>query len=307
VLAKTKGRALAARAVAIAAGVLLTAAAVRTLYPADPHYIEEIERSRKETDAFLRSSKSPLCLVGRFEVPEGVSQIGSDSHSEIVLPEGAPKRVGRIERHGKDFTFHVEEGAAVSLNGRPVAGSVHVLALESPKPTDRVGFGDFLFSIRPDGDQFILLLRNEKSPYLSSFTGTTWYPVNPEYRIVAQFVAYEPAKTMAIADTAGQKRTYSVPGYLTFTIHGRQLRLDPAVSGENLFIMFRDLTSGKRTYGAGRFLSADMPKDGKTVLDFNRAYNPYCAYNPYASCPLPPKQNYLAVEIPAGETYRAQH
>jgi uncharacterized protein (DUF1684 family) len=280
---------------------------LRVLPAADPHYLEQIERSRKETDEFLRSSKSPLFLVGRFEVPEGASQIGSDPQSRIVLPDRAPKHLGVIEHHGKDITLHIADGATVSVNGKPATGTASLLAVESPKPNDRVSFGDFLFSIRPDGDEFILLLRDEKSPYVRGFKGTTWFPVSPEYRVTARFTAYETAKTIAVADTAGQKRNYLVPGCLTFTINGEEVRLDPMISGENLFIMFRDRTSGKQTYGAGRFLNADMPKDGTTVLDFNKAYNPYCAYNPYASCPLPPKQNHLLVEIPAGETYQGEH
>jgi uncharacterized protein (DUF1684 family) len=293
--------------VAIAVSALVAGPALRPLPALDPHYVEQIESSRKPSDEFLRSSKSPLFLVGRFGVPEGVSRIGSDPQSQIVLPDGAPKWLGVIERHGKDITLHVADGATVSVNGKPATGSVQLLVAESPKPSDRVAFGDFLFSIRPDGDEFLLLLRDENSPYLRSFKGTTWFPVNPAYRVTARFTPYEMAKTIAIADTAAQKRTYSVPGYLTFTIDRQELRLDPVVSGGNLFLMFRDRTSGKQTYGAGRFLEADMPKDGTTVLDFNKAYNPYCAYNPYASCPLPPQQNHLQVEIPAGETYQREH
>ena len=287
--------------------VFATEIVLCTLPAADSNYLQQIERSRKETDEFLRSSKSPLLLVGRFEVPEGASQIGSDPQSQVVLPERAPKHLGVIERRGKDITLRIADGAMASVNGKPATGAVHLLAVESPKPTDRVGFGDFLFSIRPDGDGFILLLRDENSPYARSFKGTTWYPANPAYRVTARFTPYETAKTIPVADTAGQTRNYSVPGYLTFTIDGQEARLDPVVLGENLFIMFHDRTSGKQTYGTGRFLSADMPKDGTTVLDFNKAYNPYCAYNPYASCPLPPKQNRLPVEIPAGETYQGEH
>ena len=95
----------------------------------------------------------------------------------------------------------------------------------------------------------------------------------------------------------------SVPGYVTFRLNGDTLRLDPVISGKELFFMFKDGTSGRETYGAGRFLEADMPKAGKVVLDFNKAYNPYCAFDPYTSCPIPPKQNTLQTRIEAGEKY----
>ena len=94
-------------------------------------------------------------------------------------------------------------------------------------------------------------------------------------------------------------------GYLVFQIAGKNLRLGALASlgGKNLFVMFRDETSGKQTYGGGRYLNVEMPQDGKTVIDFNRAFNPYCAYNPYASHPLPPRQNRLAVPIHAGALF----
>ena len=84
---------------------------------------------------------------------------------------------------------------------------------------------------------------------------------------------------------------------------GQTFRLKAFATGDQLFVMFRDQTSGKETYGGGRYINAEAPKDGKVILDFNKAYNPYCAYSPYAACPTPPRQNHLAVRIEAGATY----
>ena len=104
-----------------------------------------------------------------------------------------------------------------------------------------------------------------------------------------------------IADVLGETTPTPSPGYVTFTLRGKEYRLEPVTEDNLLFFMFRDLTSGKQTYPAGRFLYADLPRDGKVALDFNRAHNPPCAYTAYATCPLPPQQNSLAVRIEAGE------
>ena len=134
------------------------------------------------------------------------------------------------------------------------------------------------------------------------FHGLEYFPAREEYRVIARFVP-EPRK-IPIANIIGQTEPEDSPGYAVFQLHGRQFRLTPVYDdpgSKDLFFMFKDETSGKETYGAGRFLDTDPPKDGRVVLDFNKAYNPPCAFTPYATCPLPPKENRLPVRIEAGE------
>jgi hypothetical protein len=195
----------------------------------------------------------------------------------------------------------------IKLNGKPAAGP---LVLRTGRPSnqrDRVEFGDFGISVALLGETAQLMVRDRQSPYVKEFHGAIWFPLNAGYRVEAVFTPYRQPKQLKIPDTTGRARPMTAPGYVIFRLNGEMHRLEPVVSGKELFFMFKDRTSGRETYGAGRFLEAEMPKNGKVLVDFNKAYNPYCAFNPYSSCPIPPKQNTLTTRIEAGEKYRGEH
>jgi uncharacterized protein (DUF1684 family) len=284
-------------------GLAFLLVATYTVCAADDAYVAEIQKSRQESDAFMRSDKSPLRLVGRFAVSEGVTTLGSDPVSAIVFPERAPRQFGKLTRHGREFRFEPSAEVPVTINGKPITGVADLHVAKSPEPSDRVGTGDFLFGIRPVGEDFYLLLQDSKSAFLREFKGSTWFPVDTAYRVDAQFSPYAQKETTMVPFTSGGSEPFIATGDVVFQLGGQTLRLKTFETHDNLFVMFRDQTSGKETYGGGRFLEAPMPKDGKTTLDFNKAYNPYCAFNPYAVCPVPPRENRLPVRISAGETY----
>ena len=124
------------------------------------------------------------------------------------------------------------------------------------------------------------------------------------YRVEGRWVSYPEPKPVKVPNVLGQTESMPSPGYAEFTLGGKAVRVDGVLEdphAEQLFFILRDQTSGKETYGAGRFLYADLPKAGKVVLDFNKAYNPPCAFTPYATCPLPPPQNWMPVRVEAGE------
>jgi hypothetical protein len=230
-------------------------------------------------------------------VPEGSNEIGSDASSRIKLPDRAPKRVGAIEHRGDKVTFKPAAGIAVNLNGKPISGPTTMRTGVAPDPSDRLEFGDFEIAVSAREGNYQLTVRDRQSSYLKMFHGALWFPVNASYRLEAAFTPYPRPKELKIPDTTGRARLMQVPGYVTFRLNGETLRLEPVVSGNELFFMFKDRTSGRESYGVGRFLESEMPKNGKVVLDFNKAYNPYCAINPYSSCPIPPKQNTLITRI----------
>jgi|SRR5215472_4575893 len=285
-----------------AAFLLLLAA---TAAFADDAYRAKLEKDRRDTDAMLRSEHSPLLLVGRFRVNEGASTIGSDPSSTIVLPAKAPQHLGTLIRQAGQFTFEPAPGTSVFLNGKPISGSVPLQAIASPKPTDRVSFGDFRFGIRPLDQEFSLLLSDAQSPFRKAFTGTNWFPINPAYRVTAHFVPAPQKKTILVPFTDGGTQAFAVSGDLIFQLAGQRLQLKALGSrdGDGLFIMFQDQTSGKETYGGGRFIETDAPQDGNVTLDFNKAANPYCAYDPYSICPIPLQENRLNVAVRAGEMH----
>jgi len=274
---------------------------------ADTSYRAEIAGWRKNYDRDLRSDKGPLFLIARHNIPDGKTEIGSDSSYRIALPDRAPKRVGAIERLGDKIMFAPAAGISVTLNGKPVTGPIALVTGASPNPGDRLEFGDFRIVVSILDGICQLAVRDQQSPYLKSFHGAVWYPVNSGYRVEAAFTPFAEPKAMKIPDTTGRARSMQSPGYVTFRLNGETLRLEPVVSGNELFFMFKDRTSGHETYGVGRFLDSEMPKNGKLLLDFNKAYNPYCALNPYSSCPIPPPQNILTIRVEAGERYRGEH
>jgi uncharacterized protein (DUF1684 family) len=159
------------------------------------------------------------------------------------------------------------------------------------------------------GGRFALRVKDPESARRRSFRGLDWFPVRESYRVTARFVPYEPPKAIPIANVLGTVEPMPSPGYVVFSLNGREFHLDPVLedpAAKELFFIFRDETAGKQTYPAGRFLYADLPKDGRVVLDFNKAYSPPCAFTSFATCPLPPRQNRLDVRIEAGEKRPAE-
>jgi len=270
-------------------------------------YHAEIAEWRKSYDRDLRSEKGPLWLIARHDVPEGKTEIGSDASNAIALPDRAPKRVGILQRHGDKIIFEPAAGIAVMLNGKRMAGPSVLRIGLPPNQSDKLAFGDFEIVLSESGGQYPLTVRDRQSPYLKEFHGAVWFPVNTGCRVEGTFTAYPAPKELKIPDTGGRTRIRKVPGYVTFRLNGESLRLEPVEIDNLFFFMFKDRTAGKETYGAGRYLDTELPKNGKVTLDFNKAYNPYCAINPYSSCPIPPKSNTLTMRVEAGEKYRGEH
>jgi uncharacterized protein (DUF1684 family) len=154
-------------------------------------------------------------------------------------------------------------------------------------------------------------VKDRQSPVRKAFKGLDYFPIDPRYRVVATFVPHPKPVTIDVPTVIGTVDRMPSPGYASFAIDGAPgatpLRLDAVQEpgDAQLFFIFRDATSGKSSYGGGRFLYADLPANGKVVLDFNRAYSPPCAFTPHATCPLPPANNRLPVSIEAGEKFAA--
>ncbi len=164
----------------------------------------------------------------------------------------------------------------------------------------------YQFELKSNDQGISVRVRDSENPARQSFKGCKWYPIRPAFRVEATLTPPKgDEKTISIDDIAGGRFEEEVVGILTFQLEGKPYRLLALPQGEGLFIIFRDLTSGKGSYGAGRFLTLDKrPALGEKVeLDFNRAYNPPCAISKFTTCPLPPKQNWLKAKIEAGEKY----
>jgi uncharacterized protein (DUF1684 family) len=275
------------------------------LIASDSGYQASIEQWRHQREAALKADDGWLTVAGLFWLKDGINSAGSAALSAIPLPRVAA-HIGDFEFHAGKTTFRADPAIGVNVNGKPAKTAVLRSDTDSGGP-DLVTLGDLTMFIIHRGQRYAVRLRDKNSEFRHAFTGLHWYPVREDYRIVARFVAYEKPHKITVPNILGETEEDESPGYAVLTLHGHEYRLDPVVEENQLFFIFRDQTSGKETYGSGRFLYAAMPKEGKVVLDFNKAYNPPCAFTPYATCPLPPQQNRLAVRIEAGELNYGHH
>ncbi|MGA2985825.1 MAG: DUF1684 domain-containing protein [Terriglobia bacterium] len=280
---------------------VLVAVLALAILPVDQaSYRAQIEKWRQQREESLKAEGGWLTVAGLFWLKEGASTLGTGRENNFVLPPGsAPENVGTFDFHGGKTAFQAAPGVAVTVNGKPVAAAS--LSDDSAGSPDVLRVGNLSLFVIQRGSRFGVRLKDKDSEARRKFAGTHWFPVAEEYRVTAKFVPYTPPKTIAVPNILGDVEQEDSPGYAEFTLKGRQLRLDPVSEGDVLFFIFKDLTAGKETYPPGRFLYADLPKNGEVILDFNQAVNPPCAFTPYATCPLPPAQNYLPVRIEAGE------
>ena len=238
---------------------------------------------RETRRARLTSEDSWLSLVGLTWLHEGVNDL-------TVPAQPAQKR-----------QFVLQNGR-VTLNGQALRDDT-----DPNGPTMvRVGTVSLQVIKRGDksGDRYGIRMKDAEAEARKRFRGLEYFPPNAEYRVEARFEPYQPPKKIAITNVLGMTSDEVSPGALVFTLKGQTFRVDPILEqGEkDLFIIFKDATSGKETYAAARYVYAPPPDaSGKTVIDFNRAYNPPCVFTPYATCPLPPPENRLPIRVEAGE------
>lgn len=280
---------------------LLAAVLALGVLPVDQaSYRAQIEQWRQQREEGLKAENGWLTVAGLFWLKDGENTVGAGRQNNFVLPPGsAPEKVGVFEFHGGKVAFHAAAGVAVTVNGHSAVSAA--LTDDSAGPPDVLRIGNLSLFVIHRGNRFGVRLKDNDSEARRNFIGTHWFPVAEEYRLTAKFVPYTPPKKIAVPNILGDVEQDDSPGYLEFTLKGQQLRLDPVTEEDHLFIIFKDQTAGKETYPPGRFLYAEMPSNGEVVLDFNQAVDPPCAFTPYATCPLPPRQNYLPIRIEAGE------
>jgi uncharacterized protein len=272
-------------------------------FGADGAYLAGIRKWREDFDVDVRSG-GWLAAVARVKVGEGKTSIGSDPDAKVVLPAHAPERVGSLIRESQTFRFEPAQGINASLDGKPILATAE---LSTKAGSGNITTGSLKLAVRAVGRDFYLFVHDAENPAIRTFTGTTWFEIDPSYRVDARFVAYaKPEKVaLTLTHTDSMKEMEST-GDVIFVLSGKQWRLKSFIDEGQLFLMFQDETNGKETYGGGRFLYAPLPRDGRTTLDFNKAFNPYCSVNENILCPVPPPGSRLSMRIPAGETYSSR-
>ena len=270
--------------------------------PAPDDYKKSIEQWRSDyaKNELLRP-EGWLSVAGLFWLKEGTSTVGSAADCDVRLPSySSPPIAGTFSRTGAKVTLSVVPGVDLKVNGQP-ASSVSLNDDNSGK-TDHMAIGGVTFTVIKRGERIGIRLYDPKCKGRTDYRGLHWYPADEKWLVKAKFVPYTPAKPATITNVLGDTTPVGLPGYLEFTIDGKDCKLDAQGEDGGYFLNFQDATTNKTTYGAGRFL--DVPKedkDGFVMIDFNKTTNPPCAYTAFATCPLPPKGNRLDVAVTAGE------
>jgi len=264
-------------------------------------YEAQIRKWRADFDADVRTG-GWLELIGREKLVEGTVTIGSATTCRVRLPPrlGIPK-LGSVTRHGNEFRFNPVRGIAATVDGAPAHGPT---TLSTKSGTGRVRAAGISLAVRDVGDDFYLFVTDPANPAVGEFRGTTWYPVDESYRVTATFIPYaKPEERQLPLTHVETRQSWQSTGDVSFMLGTRSVRLRTFADDDELFLLFQDTTNGRETYGGGRFLHAPLPKDGKTELDFNKSFNPYCSVNAFVMCPIPPPENQLDFPVTAGETY----
>lgn len=267
-----------------------------------PEYLEEIKQWDQRRAERLRADDGWLNLVGRTWLKPGENKFGSAKNNDVIIEsDKVPAFIGVFILQDSTVTMKVDNGVEVLLNGEPVKEMVMIGDTKKDMTVFQIGpikwnliVRDTLYGIR---------FRDLESELVKTFSGIERFPVNEDWRIVADFEAYSPPKKISVPNVLGQIDQELSPGAVVFSKDNQTYKIDVIDAGDRLWLIFADGTSGEETYGGGRFLYTDSKADstGKVIVDFNKAYNPPCVLTKYATCPLPPKENYIKLRITAGE------
>lgn len=268
-------------------------------------YVQDIENWQHKMETDLRAPDSWLALVGLEWLKAGENTIGSAPECQVHLPVSVPAHIGIITVQDKIVTMR-PSNTDVKIDGvQVVVGQIYTLndnQSDGEMPLVNVGTVTF-FVIERDGD-FLVRVRDANSPTRLNFNGRKWFPINPDYHVKASFTAHSSKQPVSVENSQGAVSILQNLGYVEFDLLGEHRRLEVfETTGNRLWVIFRDQTSGVSTYGAGRFVYATIQTDGRIDLDFNKAYHPPCAFNEFAMCPYPPRENILPIPISVGEQF----
>jgi uncharacterized protein len=274
----------------------------------DPAYEKSVQEYRTKLETSLKSDTGWLTVAGLHWLKPGDTTVGSDPKNGFVLPTGkAPAELGLFRFDGKKVVLKVK-GSGVAVNGKPFTeGPIQDDGAD--KKPDLITVGDLTMTVIDRGGKIGIRLRDKTSKYRKEFTHRSWYPVKAEYKVNGKFLPYAVAKKLRVPTVIdGVVEEHESPGEIEFALNGATHKAQVLKAGEGqLWLIFRDRSSGKATYAACRYLYGELNKDNSVSFDFNKAYNPPCAFTPFATCPLPPRQNSLKVAVEAGElTYHVE-
>ena len=297
----------------ILAALMVSTAGIGAVIASTPDqaaYVDSVQQWRDKVEQGLRRDNGWLTLAGRFQMKPGANTFGTGKDNDIVFPPElkgtGPERLGMliVDASGRMVTLKLAEGVSMTSDGKPFSGERAMGS--STEKRDWVSLGRMSMHIIEREGRYILRLADNESLVRKHFPGRIWYAVNEKFKVDAKFVAYPPGRKIPIVNVIDEVSDEPCPGYVEFKVNGVTHRMDVVGDDDGLFFVMRDGTAGDTTYRPSRFLYVEKkPKPNETFsLDFNRAYNPPCAFSEFTTCPLPPEQNIMKTRIEAGEKYR---
>jgi uncharacterized protein (DUF1684 family) len=264
-----------------------------------PNYVADVEAWREKHEQDYR--REYVTIAGLHFLDPGAHTVGRGPGTDIVLSAHVPPTIGRLSVADGFVRFEPAPGVPVEHRGKRVTGSVTLKEPGKPAAEELI-IGDVRLAIHQSGPRLSLRVWDPNGEPATAFKGFAWFPIDPSYRVTARFIPDDKPQTLTVLNTFNDETTYTSEGVVEFALQGRTVRLRPFTTRPRRFyFVLRDASSGIETYGTGRFLYSDLLDNGTTVLDFNQAYNPPCAFNPYTTCPIPLKENIIPVRILAGE------
>lgn len=266
----------------------------------EDNWQQQVKQWQVKRDQSLRKPFGWVSLVGMEWFHNGDNNIGSGADNNIILSHG-PINIGSFNLNGSNMNFTPEKGVKIKADDVLIQNTIPVKMDTSGSPTVFT-VDSFQFYVIERGKP-ALRIKDSKADTLLNFSGVEYFPVTEKYYLDAEFIPYKPEKDIEIINVLGLLTKEKSPGKLKFNLDGTDYELDTLDAGDSYYLIFADRTSGRTTYGPGRFLYVDKPAAGQslTKINFNRAYNPPCAFTDYSTCPLPPPQNRLRAFIEAGE------
>jgi len=266
-----------------------------------PEYFEEIKQWDQRRVERLKAEDGWLNLVGRTWLKPGENKFGSAKDNDVVIEsDKVPDFMGVFIFHDSTVTMKVNDGVVVLFNDSPVKEMIMIG--DTKKEMTVFQYKSIKWNLIVRNELYGIRFRDLESELVKNFNGIERFPVNEDWKISAEFEAYDPPRKISVPNVLGQIDEEPSPGAIVFTRDGQTYRIEAVDAGDRLWFIFADGTSGEETYGGGRFLYTDKADStGKVIVDFNKAYNPPCVLTKFATCPLPPKENYIKLRITAGE------
>jgi len=276
-------------------------------------YTENIIIWRARLNQAIRNEDSWLALSALLWLENGENSIGAAQTNNIIInARSAPAQLMNLSISGSEVRFIAAKQVEgkILVDGEPAnQGALNVQG-ESGDPNaapSRIKFGPLTMMVIERGGKFGLRVWDNDRPERQTIPARRWFDVDTSYRVQARFKPFEQAQTVLLPDALGTERPVQMDGVVHFNLNGQSFTLTASKDDESLFIMMKDLTAGHETYPPGRYLTASLGTDGTVDLDFNRAYNPPCAFTDFATCIFAPPENHLPLRIEAGERYIKRH